>query len=236
MTVAEDLWYHYGRRRAVTDRAVPETFRWAWSQRGGPGAEVLGELEGRRVGDLGAGAGRDAAYLVSRYPVARVDAVDGSAAQHAMGRELYGDLAPRLRLVHADAVAHLHRAVGEYDVLYSVFGAVDFTDPYELLPAVCAALRPGGRLVFATLAHYVGGAPARGEVVPARISARRPDGEAATMARWVLREEVWAEVLGRAGLTRVSSEVLPGSGEGARDADTLLVTAFRGGAAAGHLL
>jgi SAM-dependent methyltransferase len=161
--------------------------------------------------------------------VAQVDAVDGSTAQHAMATELYGDLAPRLRLVHADAVAHLRGSVGEYDVLYSVFGAVDFTDPYELLPAACAALKPGGRLVFATLAHDVGGAPARDEVVPARISARRPDGGAATMARWVLREEVWAELLAQAGMAGVSSEVLPGSGEGARDADTLLVTAFRSG-------
>jgi 2-polyprenyl-3-methyl-5-hydroxy-6-metoxy-1,4-benzoquinol methylase len=37
-------------------------------------------------------------------------------------------------------------------VLYSVFGAVDFTDPQELLPAVFSALQPGGRLVFSTLA------------------------------------------------------------------------------------
>lgn len=72
---------------------------------------------------------------------------------------LYGHLAPRLRCVHAWAVEHLRVRAGAYDVLYSVFGAVDFTEPRALLPAACAALRPGGRLVFSTLAHHVGGAP-----------------------------------------------------------------------------
>lgn len=52
-----------------------------------------------------------------------------------MASDLYGYLAPRLRIVHGDVVSHLNAMRGTYDVLYSVFGAVDFTNPRELLPA-----------------------------------------------------------------------------------------------------
>ncbi|WP_201300687.1 hypothetical protein [Streptomyces sp. HF10] len=73
---------------------------------------------------------------------------------------------------------------GVYDALYSVFGALDFTVPRELLPAAAASLKPGGRLVFATLADYLNGAPAQPDAVAADIPARTRDGDATTMRRW----------------------------------------------------
>jgi hypothetical protein len=112
-------------------------------------------------------------------------------------------------------------------VLYSVFGAVDFTEPRELLPAAVSALRPGGRLVFATLAHHLGGAPAHPGVRHTEIGSKTQDGTVVLMRRWVLQEPVWTMLLDEAGFTRVSTEVLP-DGPG-RAADTLLVTAFRTG-------
>ncbi|NDZ80373.1 class I SAM-dependent methyltransferase [Streptomyces sp. SID10853] len=226
-TTAADLWHHYGRERAATDRSVPETFSWAWSQDGGPGAEALGDLTGLCVGDLGAGSARQAAHLVAHHQPARVVAVDASAARHAMATGLYSGLAPRLHLVHADAVEHLRTMRGSYDVLYSVFGAVDFTDPRDLLPAAGAALRPGGRLVFSTLAHYLNGEPAESEVVHADIAAKTPDGTPATVRRWVLREHLWVNLLDAAGLSHTTVDVLPAPEGGQRTADTLLVTASR---------
>ncbi|MCN9241404.1 class I SAM-dependent methyltransferase [Streptomyces sp. RY43-2] len=222
-----DLWHHYGRTRAEEDRVVPRTFRWVWSQDGGPGAEVLGDLTGKVVGDLGAGAARHAAHLVTRHAPARVDAVDSSPAQCAMANDLFGHLTPRLRIVRSDVVKHVQAAPGAYDVLYSVFGAVDFTDPYELLPAVASALRPGGRLLFSTLAHYLGGAPAELDVVPADIPARTSDGEVTTMRRWVLQEHVWRELLDASGFAQVGVDVLPSATRAPRSADTLFVTAVR---------
>ncbi|MGW8558089.1 class I SAM-dependent methyltransferase [Streptomyces tubercidicus] len=222
-----DLWHHYGRTRAATDRTVPEAFHWTWSQDGGPGPEVLGDLTGLCVGDLGAGTARHAAYLVTRHQPTRVTAVDASPAQHAMATDLYGHLAPRLRIVPSDVVDHLHAMTDTYDVLYSVFGAVDFTEPQELLPAASAALRPGGRLVFSTLAHYLSGAPAQPDAVAADIPAKTPDGEATTMRRWVLQEHVWTKLLDEAGFTDISTNVLPAAEGGPRTADTLLVMAFR---------
>ncbi|MFF8675250.1 class I SAM-dependent methyltransferase [Streptomyces sp. NPDC015242] len=221
----EDLWHHYGRMRALTDRDVPGTFSWTWGQDGGPGPEVLGDLTGTRVADLGAGAARHAAHLATRHRPARIVAVDASPAQHAMAADLYGHLSPRLRLVHADVVRHLHARPATYDVLYSVFGAVDFTDPRALLPAAASALRPGGRLVFSTLAHYLTGAGARADVAPAAVRARTPDGEEATLHRWVLQGPVWAKALDAAGFATITVSTLPATGRGPRSAATLLVSA-----------
>ncbi|MEU6487284.1 class I SAM-dependent methyltransferase [Streptomyces sp. NPDC046887] len=224
-----DLWHHYGRTRAERDRAVPDAFHWIWSQDGGPGAELLGDLSGRVVGDLGAGAGRHAAHLAVHAGAAEVVAVDASPAQHARALDLFGHLAPRLRTVRSDAVPHLRGAPARYDVLYSVFGALDFTDPRELLPAALTALRPGGRLVFSTLAHFLGGAPARTDVVAAEVPARTPEGGATTMRRWVLQEHVWAKALEEAGFAEVRTEVLAPRTDGPRSAATLVVSGARPG-------
>ncbi|MEW2574414.1 SAM-dependent methyltransferase, partial [Streptomyces sp. NPDC047070] len=98
----------------------------------------------------------------------------------------------------------------------------------DLLPAAARALRPGGRLVFSTLAHHLGGAPAHPDVQHTDIAAKTPHGEAATLRRWVLQEHVWTKLLDEAGFTRIRTEVLSGRAD-PRGADTLLVTAFRTG-------
>ncbi|MBT2674775.1 methyltransferase domain-containing protein [Streptomyces sp. ISL-14] len=224
-TSTADLWHHYGRARASSDRAVPGTFYWNWGQNGGPGAEVLGDLTGRCVGDLGAGTARHAAHLAIHHQPARVIAIDASPAQHTMATDLYSHLAPRLRIVQSDAVPHLQARTGTYDVLYSVFGALDFTDPRELLPEAAAALKPGGRLVYSTLAHYLNGASAQPDAVAADIPAKTPDGETIIMRRWVLQDQVWTKLLDEAGFTDITVDVLPAT-VGPRTADTLLVSAY----------
>lgn len=107
-TRTPNLWHHYGRARATRDRAVPRTFYWRWSQDAGPGSEILGELTGRCVGDLGAGPAQHAAHLAVHHQPARVVAVDASPAQRAMATDLYAHLAPRLQIVRSDVVPHLH--------------------------------------------------------------------------------------------------------------------------------
>ncbi|WP_234336488.1 methyltransferase domain-containing protein [Streptomyces sp. NRRL S-920] len=142
MTTTADLWHHYGRIRAERDRAVPDAFHWIWSQDGGPNCEVLGDLTGRVIGDLGAGAARHAAHLAVHHDSAEIVAIDASPAQYEMATDLFAHLAPRLRITSSDAVPHLQAAKNVYDVLYSVFGAVDFTDPRALLPATSSRKPP----------------------------------------------------------------------------------------------
>ncbi|MFI7320339.1 class I SAM-dependent methyltransferase [Streptomyces venezuelae] len=227
MTTTADLWHHYGRTRAERDRAVPDAFHWIWSQDGGPGCEVLGDLSGRVVGDLGAGAARHAAHLAVHHEPAEVVAIDASPAQCGMAIDLFAHLAPRLRIALSDAVPHLQAAKSTYDVLFSVFGAIEFTDPRELLSATAAALKPGGRLVFSTLAHYLNGAPAQPDLVAADIPAMTPEGETASLRRWVLQEQVWVKALDEAGFTDITVDMLPAKSDGPRAADTLLVIADR---------
>ncbi|AUG77058.1 methylase [Kitasatospora sp. MMS16-BH015] len=229
-TTPVDLWHHYGRTRGATDRAVPDRFCWNWAQDGGPGVEILGDLAGRCIVDLGSGAGRHSAHLAAHHRPTLVDAVDASPAQHAMALDLFGHLAPVLRPIQADVTRHLFERPSFYDIAYSVFGAVDFTDPHRLLPAIADALCPGGLLVIATLGHYLTGVPAEPDAVPAEIPARTPEGAGATLRRWVLQEHVWTELLDQAGFTGTTVERLPSAVTGPRTADTLLLRCKTGGA------
>ncbi|MFI5757383.1 class I SAM-dependent methyltransferase [Streptomyces sp. NPDC051569] len=210
-----DLWHGYGRTRAGTDRAVPDRLFWTWYQDSGPGAELLGELTGRVVADLGAGPGGQAAHIARDFCPARIDAIDSSPAQHGFGQDFYGHIS-RLRLVLDDTTDHLRSRPASYDVCYSLFGALDFTDPRRLLPAVATALKPGGTLVFSTLAHYRGGAPPESEVRAAAVPARLADGTGTTMSRWVLDAPVWEKLLTRYGFTGIVRETYGPTGDDER--------------------
>ncbi|MGI5405245.1 hypothetical protein ACQEV9_00480 [Streptomyces chartreusis] len=89
------------------------------------------------------------------------------------------------------------------------------------MPAAAAALRPGGRLVFSTLAHYLSGSSAQPDVTAGRVRAKTPEGKATTMARWVLEEQVWVKLLDQAGLTDINIEVWPAASNRPRTAATL---------------
>lgn len=216
-----DLWQHYGAPSpAGTPRSVDARMYWDWYQRTGPGAEILGDVAGRTVTELGAGAGRQAAHVAGRTAAARVLAIDSSPAQHAKARALYGHV-PGLEFIEADAEDYLQRQPRSADVLYSLFGAVDFTDPRTTLPAAASALRPGGRLVFSTLAHYRNGAPPETDCRPADIPTRT-----GTMQRWVLDVPVWEKLLGEAGFETCQAETLRDPGDGTSPPmNTLVISA-----------
>lgn len=115
--------------------------------------------------------GRESEAIVALLPVNRPWAV-GSAARAAG--------CARSPASGSGSVGVLGRLPGGYDVVYSVFGAVDFADPrlLLLLPAAARALRPGGLFAATTLGHYLGGAPAEvasttPSTVPQEAAARR---------------------------------------------------------------
>ena len=194
---------------AATDspHGLVDRFHWDWYQRAEPGPELLGDITDRVAVELGAGSGRQAAYLAHAHRPARVVAVDSDPAQHARGRERFGGIS-RLDLVHDDAVTYLAKHPDTFDVAYCVFGALDFTDPNTLLPAIAEGLRPGGLLVFSTLAHYRDGTPPETEPRPAEIPTRRPDGTPATMLRWVLDIPVWHKLCDEHGFETVHTDVI----------------------------
>jgi 8-oxo-dGTP pyrophosphatase MutT (NUDIX family)/2-polyprenyl-3-methyl-5-hydroxy-6-metoxy-1,4-benzoquinol methylase len=204
-SVNAEAWHTYGEHHLRRGTVLPELERFDWGLRGtGPGAELLGELGGRRVLDLGCGTARHAAHLVRAHG-ASVDAVDSSPAQVERALARYASL-PGLRLIEADAVEHLGMAE-PYDVVYSVNG-VPYIDPRRLLPALATALRPGGTLCF-TVLHT----NSRGDG-PSTVVRSRPEmlrlagGGEVTVRMWVLSPELWTDLLAEQGLRVEGIDVL----------------------------
>ncbi|MEV6683341.1 class I SAM-dependent methyltransferase [Streptomyces erythrochromogenes] len=210
-----DLWQCYGARRIRADEAagMGGTFRWDWYQRDGPGAEILGSLDGMAVIEVGAGTGRQAAHLAGTSAAAEVTALDSSPSMHERCRRSYSGV-PRLRTVLAEATSYLAERPGAFDLVYSVFGALDFTDPRLLLPTVAASLRPGGSLVFSTLGNYRNGHAPENQVRSAQLPGVLADGTPATLERWVLDLPVWERLLARAGLDVVGVQTVRDTGRG----------------------
>ena len=120
-----------------------DRINWDWYQRKGPGDELLGELTGLAVAELGYGTGHQAAYPAMALEPARLIGLDSSLTQYTHSQTLYGHV-PGLEFVHTDAAAFLSNGPQTLDVAYSIFGALDFSDPQILLAALATALRPGG--------------------------------------------------------------------------------------------
>ncbi|MDG9689351.1 class I SAM-dependent methyltransferase [Streptomyces sp. DH17] len=76
-------WQIYGRRqlaRACTP-PVPDRLGWTPWEGIGPGAELLGDITGRRVLDVGSGAGHHAVHLAQAHG-ARVTGIELSPTQY----------------------------------------------------------------------------------------------------------------------------------------------------------
>ncbi|MFD8550192.1 bifunctional class I SAM-dependent methyltransferase/NUDIX hydrolase [Streptomyces fradiae] len=192
-----EIWNLYGRHQLGRSFDLPELGVWAWDiPKAGPGIDVLGEVAGLRVLDLGAGVGRHAAHLAALG--ADVTAVDASPTQHQRALARYPDAAG-LHLVCADAVAHLREA-DPYDLIYSVSG-VPFLDPHRLLPALANGLKPGGRLVFSAL-HTNSDGNGPSDSLTARPEILRLPGSDTEhqLPMWVLEPQLWEDLLVDHGL------------------------------------
>jgi SAM-dependent methyltransferase len=110
-------------------------------------ARLLGAVRGRRVLELGCGAGAAARWLATEG--AKVVAMDLSAGmlRHAVaGAERTG---VRVPLVQADALRVPFRDA-TFHIVCTAFGAVPFVaDSAAVMREVSRVLRPGGRWVFA---------------------------------------------------------------------------------------
>ena len=112
---------------------------------------LLGDLEGRRVLEVGAGAGQCARWVAAQG--ATVVASDLSAGMLRTALTLNSRVSdPRLAvpLVQCDATA-LPFGDGAFDTVFTAYGAVPFVADSALLVREAArVLRPGGRFVFST--------------------------------------------------------------------------------------
>ncbi|GEL24746.1 SAM-dependent methyltransferase [Pseudonocardia sulfidoxydans NBRC 16205] len=110
-------------------------------------ARLLGEVEGRRVLEVGCGSAPCSRWLATQgaHPVA----LDLSASMLRHARAAGTGTGVVVPLVQAGA-EHLPFADASFDIACSAYGAVPFVaDPRQVMREVCRVLRPGGRWVFA---------------------------------------------------------------------------------------
>ncbi len=122
--------------------------RFVWGPEGLDEADVrlLGPVAGRRVLEVGAGAGQCSRWLAAQGALAV--ATDLSLAMLRQGVAI--DPATRVPSVQADA-CRLPLADDSVDLACSAYGAVPFVaDSAGLAREVARVLRPGGRWVFST--------------------------------------------------------------------------------------
>lgn len=124
-----------------------------WGPEGWREAELglLGEVSGKRVLEIGAGAGQCARWVAGRG--GQVVATDLSAGMVRQGVDLNRTVTPPARPVpfaQCDAVA-LPFGDATFDLTFTAYGAVPFVaDSAALMREVTRVLRPGGRFVFST--------------------------------------------------------------------------------------
>jgi len=109
-------------------------------------AHLLGDVRGKRILELGAGAAAGARWLDGQG--ADVVALDLSAGMLRHASAAAGRTGVRVPLVQADALA-LPFAQSVFDIVCTAFGAIPFVaDSAAAMREVARVLRPGGSWVF----------------------------------------------------------------------------------------
>ncbi|MDB1087291.1 class I SAM-dependent methyltransferase [Streptomyces sp. ACA25] len=208
----QEHWDAFAEKTAARGDVAEPVFRWTQYEGHGPEEEVLGRP--RSVLELGCGSGENVVALVRKGFDA--SGVDLSPVQCRLAAERWPDVS-RSRFIGAEAVSYLTGTSTSYDAMYSVFGAVWFTSPRELLPVVRQRLVPGGLLAFS---HP----PAiDGCYGPQGMYRGGFTGKATFLRRHCYTPELWTGILLSHGFVDVRAEVIPAPQPG--HIGTLLVQA-----------
>jgi SAM-dependent methyltransferase len=113
--------------------------------------EVLGEVSGKDVLELGCGAAQWSILLAKQG--ARVIGLDNSARQLEHARLLMAEARVDFQLIHSSA-EEVPLPDESFDVVFCDHGAFSFADPYKLVPEAGRLLRPGGLLAFSTSSPF----------------------------------------------------------------------------------
>jgi SAM-dependent methyltransferase len=189
---AVDAWECYaGRtrpRREMNAAGATTWFNWTQYPDHGPNESVFGDVRGRTVLELGSGSGANLAHLAMLG--ADCVGVDIAPSREVVAKRKWGGQ-PKIAFVTADVVDYLTTTEMAFDIVFSVFGAVWFTEPAILLPLVRRRMTMGGLLAFSHVATVESGAES-GRVI----------------RKWNYSAERWVRLLTAAGFGDVHAEVI----------------------------
>jgi len=142
----ERYWNETGQKWVAFQRMIDQQIR----PLGRRAMERAGLGPGARVLDVGCGCGDTTVELAERVgPTGEVVGLDLSAPMLARASALARERDARnVRFVQADAQTHV-LPVSAFDVVFSRFGVMFFSDPAAAFRNLRTALRPAGRVVFA---------------------------------------------------------------------------------------
>jgi SAM-dependent methyltransferase len=106
---------------------------------------VLGDVSGLDIVDLGCGTGYFCAWLARRS--ARVVGVDPTPAQLDTVRRLQRETGLEFPLIEATG-EDVPLPDTSFDIVFSEYGASIWADAYLWIPEAARLVRPGGRLIF----------------------------------------------------------------------------------------
>jgi len=195
-----DYWNHYaaGVTAEPPEEALKNAFGWTQYDGHGPSDELLGEPV--TALELGSGRGNAVAALA----IKGIDAtgIDISPAQSTEARNHWGHL-PNAHYVTGDVLDHLANTDQQWDAIYSIWGALWFTDPRAILPAVHDRLTPGGKLVFSHAPAVPGSYGIQG------MYGNGFKGRQTWIYRWAYEPAEWAKLLHRQGYIDINARIEP---------------------------
>jgi SAM-dependent methyltransferase len=193
-------WDHYagGVSSVEREKALKHAFGWTQYEGHGPGDELLGDP----LTSLELGCGRGDAVAALALKGVEATGIDLSQSQCESARQRWGTI-PGVHFEHGEVIDYLAASDRRWDAIYSIWGALWFTDPAVLLPLARQRLEPGGRLVFSHAPAVPGSYGIQG------MYGNGFNGRQVWIYRWAYEPSTWTTILSRHGFTNINARIHP---------------------------